>query len=68
MQICWRSDSNRRPTIGSIHEKSIKIEKIEVKNLTEIIKSSDIRPITTNYSDTSGSIFTRNLSSSEKGN
>jgi len=55
MQECWDSDPNKRPTTTYIFEKLIKIEKFEEENPTEIIKSSNIGPITiiTNNSDKS---------------
>ncbi len=51
MQEYWESDPNKRPTASNIYEKLNNIEIIENENPTEIIKSSDIRPIITNNSD-----------------
>src|SRR6266498_2293279 len=45
MQECWNSDPNKRPSAAGICEKLINIERVEIKNPTEIIKSSDIGPI-----------------------
>jgi len=68
MQKCWNSDPNRRPIAASICKGLINIRRIEIKNQTEIIKSSDIGPIITSNSNMSDTISTRDSSSSEQGN
>ena len=68
MQECWDYDPNKRPMAVKIHKKLIDIRSVEMKNLTEIIKSLDIGPIITNNSDTSSIISITSSSSSEQGN
>ncbi|RIA93970.1 kinase-like domain-containing protein [Glomus cerebriforme] len=53
MKECWHPDSNKRPTVSNLQLKVRAIWENEIKNNsyknpTEIIKSSDIGPITTN--------------------
>jgi serine/threonine protein kinase len=65
MKECWHPDPDKRPTADDIYDKIDKIYREESKNYnnekpTEIIKSSDIGPITTNNP---GAIYkSRNLS------
>ncbi len=71
MQECWDSVPIKRPTAADICKKLINIERVEIKNPTEIVKSSDIGPIATNTLDKSRalcSISTSSSSSSEQGN
>src|SRR5687767_15710248 len=51
MEECWHSDPKKRPTAADIYEKFIKIINIEQKarrsdNITKIIESPDIGPVT----------------------
>src|SRR6266542_2133559 len=46
MQECWNSDPNKRPIAIDILENLINIERVEEQNPTEIIKLSNIEPIT----------------------
>jgi serine/threonine protein kinase len=52
MKKCWHSDPEKRPSATEIHDKINKMIHFEVwGRRTEIMKSSDIGPITTNNSD-----------------
>jgi serine/threonine protein kinase len=52
MKKCWHSDPEKRPSATEIHDKINKMIHFEVwGRQTEIMKSSDIGPITTNNSD-----------------
>src|SRR6266498_5329702 len=53
MQKCWDPDPNKRPMASNIYEELINIYGVELKNPTDIIKSSDTGPIITNNSDKS---------------
>src|SRR6266542_2647442 len=53
MQECWDSNPNKRPTSLDITKKLSDILLVERENPTEMIKLSDIGPISTNNSDKS---------------
>src|SRR6266542_4864381 len=53
MQECWDSDPDKRPTTIDILKKLINTRRVEKENPTEIIKSSNIGPISTKNSDKS---------------
>ena len=48
MQECWDSDPNKRPTAFNTYKKLVNIMRVEEKNPTKIIWSSDIGPKVTN--------------------
>jgi serine/threonine protein kinase len=51
MKKCWHSDPEKRPKADEISNKFIEMRNIERGNETEIIRSPDIGPITTNNPD-----------------